>query len=296
MSRARSIGTFVFVLVSVLLLLLLIVLPALASLLAQSTGGGPAWLSDLLNFSEGFTQWFMVVFVVAWVFVLGATFASFLNVVAWRVPRGRSILGSSHCPNCNIKLTFKDNIPIVGWLKNGGQCSSCKASFSIRYLIVEFVLGTIFLLIAAIIITTGGATLPFREPDKLSHWWSLIFDPRMELLQIIAYHWVLILVLYTFALIEMEWLKIPVSVWLVGAFFGVLIASVWPNVNLVVWHAPYEVVFSKHPHVTLVATVVCGLASGLVLGWLLDQCRYTCLLYTSPSPRDQRGSRMPSSA
>ena len=26
------------------------------------------------------------------------------------------------------------------------------------------------------------------------------------------------------------------------------------------------------------------------------QMRYTCLLYTSPSPRDQRGSRMPSSA
>ena len=26
------------------------------------------------------------------------------------------------------------------------------------------------------------------------------------------------------------------------------------------------------------------------------QRRYVCLLYTSPSPRDQRGSRMPSSA
>ena len=26
------------------------------------------------------------------------------------------------------------------------------------------------------------------------------------------------------------------------------------------------------------------------------QCMYDCLLYTSPSPRDQRGSRMPSSA
>ena len=26
------------------------------------------------------------------------------------------------------------------------------------------------------------------------------------------------------------------------------------------------------------------------------ETRYTCLLYTSPSPRDQRGSRMPSSA
>ena len=28
----------------------------------------------------------------------------------------------------------------------------------------------------------------------------------------------------------------------------------------------------------------------------LECQQYTCLLYTSPSPRDQRGSRMPSSA
>ena len=28
----------------------------------------------------------------------------------------------------------------------------------------------------------------------------------------------------------------------------------------------------------------------------LENVGYTCLLYTSPSPRDQRGSRMPSSA
>ena len=27
-----------------------------------------------------------------------------------------------------------------------------------------------------------------------------------------------------------------------------------------------------------------------------NRCSYACLLYTSPSPRDQRGSRMPSSA
>ena len=29
---------------------------------------------------------------------------------------------------------------------------------------------------------------------------------------------------------------------------------------------------------------------------VVGEARYTCLLYTSPSPRDQRGSRMPSSA
>ena len=30
--------------------------------------------------------------------------------------------------------------------------------------------------------------------------------------------------------------------------------------------------------------------------WAQQHPDYTCLLYTSPSPRDQRGSRMPSSA
>ena len=33
-----------------------------------------------------------------------------------------------------------------------------------------------------------------------------------------------------------------------------------------------------------------------MIGILLEDCPYACLLYTSPSPRDQRGSRMPSSA
>ena len=30
--------------------------------------------------------------------------------------------------------------------------------------------------------------------------------------------------------------------------------------------------------------------------WLARPCQYTCLLYTSPSPRDRQKSRMPSSA
>ena len=44
-----------------------------------------------------------------------------------------------------------------------------------------------------------------------------------------------------------------------------------------------------------------SLAEGdeVVVGWRASDCRALdpiCLLYTSPSPRDQRGSRMPSSA
>ena len=35
---------------------------------------------------------------------------------------------------------------------------------------------------------------------------------------------------------------------------------------------------------------------GVSIGLLFGNVYYACLLYTSPSPRDQRGSRMPSSA
>jgi len=40
------------------------------------------------------------------------------------------------------------------------------------------------------------------------------------------------------------------------------------------------------------------LAATFAVGYLILglATRYICLLYTSPSPRDQRGSRMPSSA
>ena len=37
-------------------------------------------------------------------------------------------------------------------------------------------------------------------------------------------------------------------------------------------------------------------AAGIIAGGLVGGVTGRCLLYTSPSPRDQRGSRMPSSA
>ena len=44
--------------------------------------------------------------------------------------------------------------------------------------------------------------------------------------------------------------------------------------------------------ITIMETVISGLLK--IPG--LKGCMIACLLYTSPSPRDQRGSRMPSSA
>ena len=82
-------------------------------------------------------------------FGLGASIASFLNVVAWRVPRGESIVRPpSHCPKCSAPIRWWQNIPILSWLALRGKCASCRAPISPRYIIVETIGGLLFLAVA----------------------------------------------------------------------------------------------------------------------------------------------------
>ena len=48
-------------------------------------------------------------------------------------------------------------------------------------------------------------------------------------------------------------------------------------------------------HQKYIGNLLAGVSS-IDVGLLVVACDQGCLLYTSPSPRDQRGSRMPSSA
>jgi len=70
--------------------------------------------------------------------VLGAVFGSFLNVVAYRLPRHESIVKpASHCTRCGTPVKPYDNIPILSWLLLRGHCRSCGAPISPRYPLVE---------------------------------------------------------------------------------------------------------------------------------------------------------------
>jgi leader peptidase (prepilin peptidase)/N-methyltransferase len=70
--------------------------------------------------------------------VLGAIFGSFLNVVAYRLPRHESLVTpASRCPTCEAPVKPYDNIPIVSWLLLRGRCRSCAAAISPRYPLVE---------------------------------------------------------------------------------------------------------------------------------------------------------------
>ena len=70
----------------------------------------------------------------------GLIVGSFLNVVAYRLPRGESVvLPGSHCPSCDTPIKPYDNVPVLSWLVLRGRCRSCQTSISARYPIVEAV-------------------------------------------------------------------------------------------------------------------------------------------------------------
>ncbi|HMR55390.1 MAG TPA: prepilin peptidase [Candidatus Doudnabacteria bacterium] len=81
------------------------------------------------------------------VFVFGTAIGSFLNVAAWRLPRGEQITyGHSHCPHCGHELLSKDLIPLLSYTLAKGKCKYCKKPISAQYFIVEFITGTLFLI------------------------------------------------------------------------------------------------------------------------------------------------------
>lgn len=78
-------------------------------------------------------------------FVLGLAVGSFLNVVAYRLPLGRSLARpGSACPACGTPIAPYDNVPVASYLLLRGRCRHCNAPIGIRYPAVELATGVLF--------------------------------------------------------------------------------------------------------------------------------------------------------
>src|ERR1051326_6064924 len=75
----------------------------------------------------------------------GACLGSLINVIVYRLPLGISIVTPpSRCPQCQTRLTWRYNIPILGWIFLKGRCRYCSKRISPEYPIVEAIVGLLF--------------------------------------------------------------------------------------------------------------------------------------------------------
>lgn len=85
--------------------------------------------------------------------VFGLIIGSFLNVVIYRVPAGKSLVPASRCPNCDAPVRPWQNVPVLSWLLLRGRCANCKSPISVRYPLVELGTALMFACVALWVLT-----------------------------------------------------------------------------------------------------------------------------------------------
>jgi len=84
--------------------------------------------------------------------VLGLILGSFATCAGHRLARGGSVLSParSYCPACGHTLTWRENIPLLGWLAQAGRCRFCQARIPARYPLTELANGAFALCAMAV--------------------------------------------------------------------------------------------------------------------------------------------------
>ena len=169
--------------------------------------------------------------VVMFIFLcIGASIGSFLNVVIYRLPRGRRLLWPpSACAACKTRLAGKDNIPIYSWLKLGGRCRSCGAAVSARYPVVEAIIAGIFVLFYYRELLSGGQNLPVRQPNLYNGVVWILLYTKWDMVSIYFFHMILFTLLFAWAMINFDKFRVPrYSVALCVGIFLLLAAAFVP--------------------------------------------------------------------
>jgi leader peptidase (prepilin peptidase) / N-methyltransferase len=139
----------------------------------------------------------------------GCCVGSVLTILIYRLPRDKSLVVRSACPNCSESILFYDSIPILSWLLLRARCRHCKTPVSVRYPVIEFLTGAVFL----------GTFITYFKTDHMQATPDLL--PGGWLIYLV--HIVLLGMLITASAIDLEFWIIPLPIcWFVT---GVAIAG-----------------------------------------------------------------------
>lgn len=137
---------------------------------------------------------------VIFLFVLGLSVGSFLNVVIYRLPRKESLITPpSSCPNCHIPIKWYDNIPVVSFIILRGRCRNCGQRISLRYPIVELFTGILFVFVFLKVVGVPSSTFDGSPPPSIGY---------QEIIRLIAYLF-FVSILVAIAYIDAEHQVIP---------------------------------------------------------------------------------------
>ncbi len=156
------------------------------------------------------------------VFCLGLCVGSFMNVCIWRIPRRESVVAPpSHCPGCGHLISWFENIPLLSWLCLRGRCSRCGCRISIRYFVVELLVGLLFLGIWHRALSFG---LPFNA------FLGVLFSfMAVSMLAVLA------------GFIDFEHMIIPNKITYPALLYGIASSAIfpwlWPGGHISRWHA-----------------------------------------------------------
>ena len=160
-----------------------------------------------------------------WLFAVGAAVGSFLNVVVYRLPAGKSLVYPDRVArSCGHPIRWYHNMPVVSWLMLRGRCHDCGAKISSRYFFVELTGGLMFVGLAAL------EVWPAVEQAKATP----VFMPHLSGAEIVArycYHLWLVATLLAAALIERDGHRVPRRMIWLGIIVGLATAAGWPRVQ-----------------------------------------------------------------
>lgn len=204
-----------------------------------------------------------------WLFIVGACIGSFLNVVIYRIPAGKSLVRpGSHCPLCNKPIRARHNIPIFGWLLLRGKCHDCSAPISVRYPLVELSVGTIILVLGGLILGTNAWHMPdqfksgisvFRPDDAWE--WQIV---------LLLYHAVLACFLISAGLIAVDGMRQKAKLSGFAAFIGLAAPLFRP------WLRPTHFLAQPQEFGDVFVAIwdgMFGFAAGIVLGYIVAFAR-----------------------
>lgn len=177
--------------------------------------------------------------------VLGAVLGSFLNVCAYRIPVGQSIVSPrSFCPQCKTPVPWVRNLPIVTWLIQGGRAKCCSFTIPMRYWLVESFCAILF--------------------GFLFYRYSQVPDVGL-LIGGCFFVWLMLAVV----VIDMETMLIPDRFSMGGAVAGVLLSFAFPSLHQ--FHSASEFMNRIGSGVDSVIGLLIGSASLYWIGILAEK-------------------------